>query len=252
MPIHDVSVRETTRAARCPSAASVFSWFSVLRYLGTPDWLGFSRNSGVFAFLSCIRLVDNRRWSDDSQRATRHQGEGRSASQEETGFSPNSTSKPDKTPHVVLTHRTSKSILHTNHGLCSFFLLCLLSGTFSERERAMTSQLFCFFPGVGNIQGWSRNHQHTTQTEQDGRRRGSQRRGQTPLLDSLCCHRHHSSALGRTPFPLSVDATTTIRMIMVGRKARGLATRPLKLKTPAWLLATTPPRRAQRSLVCND
>lgn len=78
----------------------------------------------------------------------------------------------------------------------------------------MTSQLFCLSLAFGNIQGGLESDPQATplRLEQDRQRRG---RGKgknvlttstgaaLPRQPSSLPHRHHSSALGRTKFPLS-------------------------------------------------
>jgi hypothetical protein len=76
-----------------------------------------------FCFPELHQIGWHRRWSDDSQKAGRDTRGKEVANQEDTGFSPNSTSKPDKTPHVVLTHRTSPSILQTTMDCVPFLAL---------------------------------------------------------------------------------------------------------------------------------
>jgi hypothetical protein len=56
MPIHDVSMRRKTRAARCPSGFSVFCLVLCLRFLGS-GLVIWALEPGVFCVSDFIRLV---------------------------------------------------------------------------------------------------------------------------------------------------------------------------------------------------
>ena len=236
-----------------------FLEFSVLRHLGILGWLGFTEPwRFCFPGLTKIGLASSLvgRFAESCTRNVR----GKEVADQEDNMGLAKTldvnNRQDTTRR---SHTTLQHLQKNNHGLC-FFLLCLfIWDSFLGREQGDDLWAFLFFPGVGNIQGSLESEpQHTTQTEQDeaARRRekgqkekekSTKENGTTrPRQPPRCLQRHHSSALGRNPFHLSKEHTT-IRMFMVGTK--GARDAPEKKKeqqnTPAWLHATTPPRRAR-------
>jgi hypothetical protein len=93
-----------------------------------------------------------------------------------------------------------------------FFLLCLLKlGFFGTGTGDDISAFLSFFLAFGDVQGWSRNHKYTTQTEQDGRRLEAAGKGAQQIMPNMAqpfprqrlaaTHRHHSKRA--RPHPLS-------------------------------------------------
>jgi len=210
----------------------IFCWRS-----GDAGLVGILRNSGVFVFLSCIRLVGiiasrtNCRSKTSGRRKQQTRKEKKNMS-----FSPNSTSnKTDKTPHVVLTHRTSTYLLQPT--MDCVFLSCsvCLSWASLGRERAMTSQLFCLSLAFGNIQGWSRNHIPLRLNKTCSKKVG---RGLNFPFPLPAANDTTHDALGRTHFPfVKKHNNPDGHGCLKEKNNRGYATTPAKKKKgPAWCL----------------